>query len=86
MFNGDLMQRRRQAEPGSFLHRIASDHGSVPRDKIQHLFLAAWLAARRHAKSRPCSSCWPTTSRIKSKALQDIWWALLNSNEFILNH
>jgi hypothetical protein len=21
-----------------------------------------------------------------SAALQDIWWALLNSNEFILNH
>ena len=41
MFNGDLIQRATKAEPGSFLHRIASDTRQRPTDKVQQLFLAA---------------------------------------------
>jgi hypothetical protein len=86
MFNGELMQEATQAEPSSFLRRLASNQRLRTAAKLHRLFLAA--VARRAAAPDV-----RTFRRLEAyhggdqlKALQDMWWALLNSNEFILNH
>jgi hypothetical protein len=86
MMNGDLVNKATSVDKGSFLERVSKDAKMNNAAKIQHLYLAA--LARR-----------PTTQEIALAnelmvlrkgdpiaALQDVWWAVLNSNEFILNH
>jgi hypothetical protein len=94
MFNGELIRNAVNAERGSFLWNIAHSE-LTPAEKIEYLFLAAvarrptrnelaiankLLIARRHDKNKA------TQSQAWVAALQDVWWAVLNSNEFILNH
>jgi len=86
MMNGELINKATSTDQGGFLHRIAADNRLAAADKIRHLYLAAlarepsarelqganWLLARRSGDT--------------AAALQDVWWVLLNSNAFILNH
>ncbi len=86
MMNGDLMSKATSTDKGSFLYRVAGDTKMTNAAKIRRLYLAA--LARK-----------PTTQEVilanellglregnAREALRDIWWAVLNSNEFILNH
>jgi len=86
MMNGDLVNKAIAIDQGSFLQRVATNSKYNPDNKITFLYLSA--LGRK-----------PTTNDIKEAnkavtyrkgdmvaALQDIWWVLLNSNEFILNH
>jgi hypothetical protein len=86
MFNGDLIRRATNAETGSFLHQVASNTRARYVTKVQSLFKAA--VARRPTKSEQRMSQQLLTAHQgdEKMALQDLWWALLNSNEFILNH
>jgi hypothetical protein len=85
MFNGDLMKQATDVQPGSFLHRLANDPRR-PAAKVQELFLTA-LARRATADEvRIFQQLLDYHQQDQAKALQDLWWALLNSNEFILNH
>ena len=55
-------------------------------DKVEHLFLAS---LSRKPTGRELSAIQKILANAKDKpaaALEDIWWALLNSNEFILDH
>ena len=57
------------------------------RRKWQSLFKAAF--ARRASKSETAhvsEQLLTAYAGDEKLALQDLWWALLNSNEFILNH
>jgi hypothetical protein len=93
MFNGELIRNAISGEPGSFLWDVVNRQGS-PRDKIEYLFLAGLarsptrdevsvanklLVARLNDTKGDQAKAWVA-------ALQDIWWTILNSNEFILNH
>jgi len=53
--------------------------------KLYNARIQEAMEAAVKKKKRPAD---PQTVRVKAEkeALQDIWWALLNSNEFILNH
>ena len=54
--------------------------------KIRYLYLAALVAAADAAGDCAlATSCWRRAAATWG-GLQDIWWALLNSNEFILIH
>ena len=56
------------------------------QDKVEHLFLAS---LSRKPTGREFSAIQKILANAKDKpaaALEDIWWALLNSNEFILDH
>ena len=85
MMNGDLMQRATGTKSGSFLHRVASSD-SKPGNKINRLYIAA--LAREPSKRELVMANHLYTARQGDvgAALQDIWWALLNSNEFIIQH
>lgn len=85
LFNGDLIETATRLDRGGFLDQIASSD-RPNRDKINTLYLAA-LARRPTPPELQEANRLLLARRGKAgEALQDVWWALLNSNEFILNH
>ena len=88
MMNGDLTRRATRGESGSFLHRVAQTGGKArgePKQLLNQLYRAA--LARYPSKSELQLVGGLLEDRDdESTVLADVWWALLNSNEFILNH
>lgn len=97
MFNGELIRNATDAKNGSFLWNLANSNLKPPQ-KIEYLFKAG--LARRPTKdevtvANKLFAARATSGNNKKRvnpaaagiaALQDIWWAVLNSNEFIINH
>ena len=85
MFNGDLIKRATSTEKGSFLHRISMDKSMSGTDKVNLLFKAALARPASSTERRWANTALRGRSNL-AEALQDMWWVLLNTNEFILNH
>ncbi|HZZ72558.1 MAG TPA: DUF1549 domain-containing protein [Pirellulales bacterium] len=85
MMNGDLIKKAISIEPGSFLHTVAAS-SSAPADKINAIYMAA-LARRPNGNeiSRANAILMHKKGDVVG-ALQDVFWAVLNSNEFIIQH
>jgi hypothetical protein len=84
MMNGPLMRQVTGTAEGTVLRRVIDSQMSAA-EKVEHLFLAS--VARKPTKKELDVSLKMIASRDKpAAALQDIWWALLNSSEFILDH
>jgi hypothetical protein len=68
------------------LYRVSTDPKMDNAEKIRYLYQAA--LARKPTKQELNISNELLVARKGDVgvALQDIWWALLNTNEFILNH
>ncbi len=85
MFNGELVKLATSTGKGGFLDRVASS-GLKNQGKIDALYLAA-LARKPSAKEVATANDLMMARKGDAiGALQDIWWAVLNSNEFIINH
>jgi hypothetical protein len=85
MFNGDLIKQATNTGKGGFLDRVAkSDMKNAA--KITTLYQSA-LARSPSAKEISAANDMLVARKGDAiGALQDIWWAILNSNEFIINH
>ncbi len=97
LMNGDLIKKAINSETGGFLHKIAISN-MKPAEKIQYLFEAAvarrpiqpeinianQLLLGRQADSQREKK--GQSHDVTTAALQDTFWAVLNSNEFILQH
>ena len=95
MMNGDLVKRATSGEKGSFLYKIAWSK-MKPVEQINYLFEAGLgrkptkneirlgneLIKARMSEQKEKRDV--NTARIA--ALQDVWWVVLNRNEFIINH
>ncbi|NBW95446.1 MAG: DUF1549 domain-containing protein [Planctomycetia bacterium] len=85
MFNGDIVKVATGTGKGGFLDRVAAGGGKNSA-KIDALYLAA-LARKPSAKEVAAANKLMQDRKGDAiGALQDIWWAVLNSNEFIINH
>jgi hypothetical protein len=85
MFNGELIKQATSVGKGGFLDKVATS-GLPPAQKIDALYLAA-LARPPSAKERQTATALLGARQGDvAAALQDVWWAVLNSNEFIINH
>lgn len=85
LFNGDLIKKAISEEPGSFLARLNGSARLKPEQKVEYLFMAA--LARKPSKEELAAAARLQALRGNPlHGLQDLWWALLNSNEFIINH
>lgn len=88
MMNGEMMEKATGCKPGSFLYDLmerARRTRNAPEFMVNNLYLAA---LSRHPSRAELSS---TTAYIKNypdalEFLEDLFWALLNSNEFVLVH
>jgi hypothetical protein len=85
MWNGTLVAKATSADKGTFLHEVAQGD-SKGVQKVQRLFTAALGRLPTQSELKVADEIWRRRSGNTTAALQDIWWALLNSNEFILNH
>jgi hypothetical protein len=85
MMNGDMVERATSALAGGFLHRVVSDPKINNAARINRLYLAA-LARKPTPQEITLANQMLMRKGDPIAALQDVWWAVLNSNEFILNH
>ncbi len=86
MMNGDLIERACSTGNGSFLDRVANDSSLSNREKIQHLYQAGLSRLPSKEETNLCNQLLVSRRGDVVGSLQDIWWAVLNSNEFILIH
>jgi hypothetical protein len=86
LMNGELVQRATGNSPGSMLYRVAHDPKLDNAERIRYLYLAALSRLPTRPELAISNELLVARSGNVGAALQDIWWALLNTNEFILNH
>jgi hypothetical protein len=86
MFNGDLIRQVTSESRQSLIDVVVNDSKLSNREKVDYLFLAGlarkatndeWTLANRLVAARQGNP---------NEALKDLWWVILNSNEFIFNH
>ncbi len=84
MMNGDLVKDAISAQKGSFLNTILAE---TPKDtdRIRRLYLTALGRAPNPKEAKGAQDLLRVNSD-KLAAYQDMFWALLNSNEFIFIH
>jgi len=85
MMNGDLVRQATSESEGSFLDRLAKSP-KKDAEKIRYLYVSALSRAPNRKELALANELWKANRGDTLAALQDIWWSLLNSNEFILNH
>jgi hypothetical protein len=86
LMNGDLVRRATGNQPGSMLERVARNPRLDNGQKIRYLYLAALSRLPTRQELNISNELLLARDGNVVAALQDIWWALLNTNEFILNH
>ena len=85
MLNGDLMRKATNPEYDGLLRSVVQ--GPLPfAQKVDHLFLAALTRVPTAKEKAAAQKLLAVNQGKEALALSDLWWALLNSNEFILDH
>ena len=84
MMNGELIQNALKDAQGSTLHRVLTSPAK-PADKAKQLYLATLTRVPSERELKTANMVMKN-ARSPLEAFQDLYWALLNSNEFILIH
>ena len=85
MMNSELMQKAVNADRGSFLYETMTSKESDSK-KVQKLYMASLSRQPTRAEMRNAGKLIGRYGPNRAAAYQDLFWALLNSNEFIFNH
>jgi hypothetical protein len=88
MMNGDLMAKATGGKAGSFLHDTLDKSRAQRKPAlfiVNRLYLAA-LGRYPNAKELANASVFLGTNPDSIAVLEDLFWSLLNCNEFVLNH
>ncbi|MDA7980339.1 MAG: DUF1549 and DUF1553 domain-containing protein [Pirellulales bacterium] len=86
MWNGDLIAQAIGNNSGSLLSQLAANSRMSDQQKIEHLY---WTSLSRRPTRNElglAQQLWQIHSGDSVTAMQDIYWAMLNTNEFILQH
>jgi hypothetical protein len=87
MMNGELIAKAVGGKPGSFLADLL-DRANANRSPVDYMVNNLYLAALSRAPSRgekAMAQKFLSSNPDTIEVLEDIFWALLNSNEFVLN-
>jgi hypothetical protein len=85
MMNGDLMRHAASTQHAGLLSSVAASKLKFD-EKVSHLFLSALSREPTRRESDAARAILANSGGNEQTTLEDIWWALLNSNEFILDH
>ncbi len=85
LFNGDLTKEAISDRDGGFIKRVIADRKSS-RDRVSHLFLAGLSRTPSRDELNIAAQLLAARGGDEVSMLQDMWWAIINSNEFILQH
>lgn len=83
MFNGDLVKQAVSADKSGFVGLVFNN--VKPTERVDYLFKAG-LARDATKDEKLAYNILMAKRGDEMGALQDLWWAVLNSNEFIFNH
>ena len=85
MFNGDLVKKATATTKGTMIDRVAST-GKNYNKMVEELFIKG-LSRKPSGKERDMAKAMLAARKGQAKeALKDVWWVVLNTNEFIFNH
>jgi hypothetical protein len=84
IMNGEVVQATLISENG-FLQRVIKSEAK-PAEKLERLFLATLARKPDRREIEAANRLLAERQGDISSALEDLWWALVNSNEFILDH
>ncbi|MCG8650196.1 MAG: hypothetical protein MI861_10195, partial [Pirellulales bacterium] len=84
LFNGELTKKAISGERGGFIDRIVAK-GSRDRG-VSELFLTGLARRPTRSEIRAAETLLRYRGGNQKEMLQDMWWAILNSNEFIMQH
>jgi len=85
MMNGDLMKQAVSSQQAGVLKTVAASNMKFDK-KVEHLFLTALSREPTRREQDAALVILRNSKGVEQTALEDIWWAILNSNEFILDH
>ncbi len=86
MFNGELVQTATGDMSGNMIDLIVSNSGLDFQDQVNYLFKAGLSRKAKKAESQMAQQFLSIYDGNRYEALKDLWWVILNSNEFIFNH
>ncbi|MEM6656330.1 MAG: DUF1553 domain-containing protein, partial [Planctomycetota bacterium] len=86
MMNGGLIKRATGGQQSGTLYEVVSDSSKSYAEKVRYLYMAAVARRPDRREFDVCAKLLAARGGDQGEALRDVWWALLNSNEFILNH
>jgi hypothetical protein len=84
LMNGELVQNALSGAKGSILNQVGNEKVN-PADKVKMLYLAT-LSRIPSPREIQVANKIMKGAKSPGEAFQDLFWALLNSNEFIMNH
>ena len=85
LFNGDLTKKATNTGRGSYIDRLASS-GKSPVERLNYLFMNGLARRPTVNEKKVASALLRSRGGDEKEMLQDMWWAILNSNEFIMQH
>jgi hypothetical protein len=85
MFNGELIRAATGSGRQTFLENVARGTTSN-KEKLNYLFKAGFSRTATATEARLANQLLEARAGDMAEALRDLWWVILNSNEFIFNH
>lgn len=86
MFNGRLTREATTIGNGGMLWELTNNSSMSVSQKINQLFMKALSRRGNKQELVAIQQLLANSSTSPIQAYQDIWWSIINSNEFILNH
>lgn len=84
LMNGELTDQATQVGKNQFLRQVEQSDLPPPK-KVHRLFLAALARKPSPEEMRAANKLIASRNGQVAPALEDLWWALLNSSEFIMD-
>lgn len=85
MFNGDMIKQAISTDSGTLIDRLATSGGSYNKS-VEHLFMAGLTRKPSPQEKKLAAAFLAARNNDTKEALRDVWWVILNTNEFIFNH
>lgn len=86
MFNGGLIREATATGKGGLIDQLARNSKMSAKQKIEYLFKAGLSRKPTSSELNVAKALYEARNDNLSEALTDIWWVVLNTNEFIFNH
>ncbi len=86
MFNGEMIQAATAPDPGSLIHRAMTDRNLQGNKAVDFLFKAGLGRTATRDDLALAKQFLQARNGNAAEALRDVWWIILNSNEFIFVH
>ena len=85
MFNGGLIKKAMDTKSAGVLGKVIASREPIKK-QIEYLYLAGMSRKPSRDELGWSAQLIRYHKGDTNKALQDVWWSILNSNEFIFNH